>query len=135
MGLILLFCAIAIAGIVSLVKNGDGDAIILFGGACGLVICFTLFLVFAGKADEQIQEYSRDKAQIELTYRNIALTGEERTAAITIAVNYNKVIQKHQKWNKDLFVGIFYSKKVASLPLFDLAKISPANSFITVNKE
>jgi hypothetical protein len=138
MGLLIIFAVLLIVGIVLGVRS-QGDStwamIISVLGGLSLIVALLALACIQLDYNRMVREYEQDVVQIGLTYNTDTLTGEERAQAIALAVKDNAIILSNKDGRKNLLVGIFFSEKVAELPLFDLTKISQARSVISIDKE
>ncbi len=55
--------------------------------------------------------------------KNDKITGEERAKLMEWCIENNKIILENKKYYKNLFVGIYHSKKIANFELLDFTKL------------
>jgi len=135
MGLILLFIGITIFGIIILIigkiawyenwfhwlyDTAPQWAVIIFTWIAGIVavICIIIALCVPISTEKQLASYEAMKITIDDARKQDGLNAIERAEIInTIATNFNYEIMKHRRLIGNEWVGIFYRKEIADLPL------------------
>jgi len=128
MGLILLFLAIFIVGVL-LAKYASYDfenlATTLWISGISMVASLGLVVLIQQLAEvpEEKMKYQLDKQQIEYYKTNDNITGEERAKVLEIIMNNNKTITMNKKWANNFWTSAFFSKEIGNYPLFSMEDI------------
>lgn len=128
--LLIIFIVLFIIGIVILRSNNiDWDFLgytLAMISSFAVVIWGIIIVVCIYGNESNLIEYEQDKAYIESCYNNTQLTDNERQKLNELIIKDNNIISLSERWKDNIWIGILYSDKIASLKKFDLSKVNPA---------
>lgn len=131
--ILLLFVLLVLFGIYRLVAEGEGACPLFFGGV-GVALCLLIAGVVHLETQNALIAYEQDRTKIEAAIANDALTGEERASAIDLAIADNTFILSARRWHRDPWIGLYARRALVDLPLFDISRIPPAKTSVSVER-
>ena len=110
LGIILLVIAIVLKTIIG---TYEAHEIVFVIGIVFLLICFIGFIKKNLNEEYNLKAYEIEKEFIESIDKKSS--GEEKKFAMEIALKDNLIIETHKMYFNNLFIGVFYSEKIANL--------------------
>ena len=106
------------------------DCFGFISAASTLVLVASILIIGLSHAFSYIDviNYQNDKIKIETAINNPQITGEERASVIDIITKDNIYIISNRFYGQSFWTNIFFPKNVQQLELFDINKISYANT-------
>jgi len=86
---------------------------------------FLLLLLVSAKVETGLdcRIYNQTKSIYDYQIKNENITGEERSKLMNYCIDCNSEILSNRKHHKNIFIGCFYSKKIANFELLDFNKL------------
>jgi hypothetical protein len=99
-----------------------------FFSILALVGIFLAVIIANSCSELDVISYKTDKNKIEMAINNPQITGEERASVIDLIIKDNSIILSNRYYGESFWFNIFVPKNVQQLELFDINKISYANT-------
>jgi hypothetical protein len=142
MGILLILISICCSSFIIFkrIKNENSIKKFIFneislGSLLSILACIVSILIMNIDSYSNVISYTQDKTKIEMAINNPQITGEERSAAIDLAINDNTIISTYRFYGNNFFTNVFFPKRIRELELFDINKIPYSTNNVKIVNE